>query len=178
MTRKATLTDRPTDGRGIAVTTIDGVVLDGETTRRDDSDHIIVKSQRGDHPKAVSITDIGIYPYRHTDLQLALKWRNPLRKVKTTPDRQDPSRFVDLPGCVFAPGEPPTLIDSAGNLWAKYCRAKTDGIPDAASIEVEPARLQELFEQGAWRRNWSRISSARPSSPGRSAHRRIVPTPL
>lgn len=129
--------------------TTDGMVLDRETARRDDSGRIIVKSRRGDNPEAVSIADIGIYPYRHADLQLALKWRDPLRSVKTTPDGQEPNRFMDLPGCVFAPGEPPTLIDSAGDLWAKYCNAKTAGIPDAASIEVEPARLQGLYEQGA-----------------------------
>lgn len=82
MTWKATLTDRPTDGRGIAVTTIDGVVLDVETARRDDSGRIIIESQLGDNPKAVSITDIRIYPYSHTDLQLALKEEPHIRKVK------------------------------------------------------------------------------------------------
>lgn len=60
MTRKATLTDRLADDHGIAVTTTDGVVLDVETTRRDDSGRIIVGSQRGDNPEAVSITDIRI----------------------------------------------------------------------------------------------------------------------
>jgi len=92
------------------------MVLDGETARRDDSGRIIVKNRRGDNPKVVLITDIGIYPYRHADLQLALKWRNPLRTVKTTTDGQEPNRFMDLPGCVFAPGELPTLIDAVGNL--------------------------------------------------------------
>ena len=140
--------------------TTDGMVLDRETGRRDHSGRIIVKSRRGDNPKTAS-TNIGIYPYRHADLQLALKWRDPLRTVKTTPDGQEPNRFMDLPGCVFAPGEPPALIDSAGDLWSKYCNAKTAGIPDAASIEVEPARLQGLYEQKAWRRNQSRTSSAR-----------------
>ncbi|MCY3660979.1 MAG: hypothetical protein OXG36_18395 [Caldilineaceae bacterium] len=140
--------------------TTDGMVLDRETARRDHSGRIIVKSRRGDNPKTAS-TNIGIYPYRHADLQLALKWRDPLRTVKTTPDGQEPNRFMDLPGCVFAPGEPPALIDSAGDLWSKYCNAKTAGIPDAASIEVEPARLQGLYEQKAWRRNQSRTSSAR-----------------
>lgn len=53
--------------------TTDGMVLDRETARRDDSGRIIVKSRRGDNPEAVSITDIDIYPYSHAALQLALK---------------------------------------------------------------------------------------------------------
>lgn len=48
------------------------MVLDVETARRDDSGRIIVKSQRGDNPNVVSITDIRFYQYSHADLQLAL----------------------------------------------------------------------------------------------------------
>ncbi|MYD91283.1 MAG: hypothetical protein F4Y08_13255 [Caldilineaceae bacterium SB0662_bin_9] len=62
MTRKAALTDRLADDHGIAVTTTDGVVLDA--ARRDDSGRIIVGSQRGDNPEAVSITDIRIARHR------------------------------------------------------------------------------------------------------------------
>ena len=58
MTRKATLANRLTDDHGIAVTTIDSVVLDVETARRDDSSRIVIENQRGDNPEAVSTTDI------------------------------------------------------------------------------------------------------------------------
>lgn len=58
MTRKANLADRLTDDHGIAVTTIDSVVLDVETARRDDSSRIVIENQRGDNPEAVSTTDI------------------------------------------------------------------------------------------------------------------------
>lgn len=58
MTRKANLADRLTDGHGIAVTTIDSVVLDVETARRDDSSRIVIENQHGDNPEAVSTTDI------------------------------------------------------------------------------------------------------------------------
>ena len=58
MTRKATLANRLTDDHGTAVTTIDSVVLDVETARRDDSSRIVIENQRDDNPEAVSTTDI------------------------------------------------------------------------------------------------------------------------
>ena len=79
-----------------------------------------------------------------------------MKKLKTTPDGQEPNRFSDLTGYIIDPGEPPTWADAMSNEWAKFWYAPPGverKIPDATSIDTEWKRLQALDEQGLWDRD-------------------------
>ncbi len=77
-----------------------------------------------------------------------------MKKLKTTPDGQEPNRFSDLTGYIIDPGEPPCWADAMANEWAKfwYSPKGVGKIPDATSIDVELKRLKALDEAGRWDR--------------------------
>ncbi len=79
-----------------------------------------------------------------------------MRKIKTTPEGQEPNRFSDMGGYVIKPDEPPTWVDAMSNLWAAYFEGLTDETPDADNIKVELARLRKLDEDGKWNREYRR----------------------
>ena len=79
-----------------------------------------------------------------------------MRKLKTTPDGQEPNRFSDLTGYVIDPGEPPCWADAMSNEWAKFWYAAPGAekkIPDATSIDIELKRLKALDAEGKWDRD-------------------------
>ena len=75
-----------------------------------------------------------------------------MKKLKTTPDGEEPNRFSDLTGYVLEPDEPPTWVDAQANLWAAFFDDETDEPPNADTIKIELDRLRELDAQGKWDR--------------------------